>query len=209
MHEQRYKGCRLLSYEDQMELINEPDEDFLQILYEQEEEEDDMIDVNCPVTTACVQYPFVHYQSSIPAQIKGPSSMYQNIEVKEVKSEDQTKHYLCSEFYTIFCRKDAELRLKYGMDAEMPPTVGELIAAFKKGEYELKDEDLGEDREISHYSEIGRLFKFPKCKKDRKGYDKAYNKLNTEYNSKLRHIKVASPAEGLKILEAFESATLH
>jgi hypothetical protein len=145
---------------------------------------------------------------------KGNDNMYveQNMTVKEKTTEDVRREHFLVQLDAIYCKKDAELREKFGISVKKAPkTPKELVEWIKSGEYTFtkgydpEDEDTWDTWEIPYYG-----IRWTKVKEDRKGYDEAYKALHLELNEFRNECWAeVEPANFLKILEKFKKSKLH
>lgn len=130
------------------------------------------------------------------------------------------KDYLLSRLDSLTQTHTRSLKEHFNLNDLYPRTPFELMEFLKKGHYELsekriqrvrdneygytKDEDLYWGEPLSYL-----VFRDPKKKRDKEGFEKAEELLLKAKQSTKDLIIIKSPDEGLAALQAFENQTFH
>jgi hypothetical protein len=131
--------------------------------------------------------------------------MYNEMQIREVTDESRKVDILLGELHDAMDDKRNNLRLKYGIDQTYPKNRAELAAWLKEGKYIIDGLDKLGDEEVVYWN-IRDKIRFTSVPKDQKGYDVAYEMLMATYNKARVQIQILPPADGLKILEAFQAS---
>jgi hypothetical protein len=150
---------------------------------------------------------------AINYKTKGNNTMYATsntaiVAAAQPESVEQ-RQYLLNRLYTVREKKRQELHKHFKLNpVKGPTTLKDLVEKLKSGDVDLPDYYTDEYEFYSVNSLISEI-RWTKDKPDQKGYDAAIAKRDEAYNATVDTIKILSPEEGLKALQAFEAMTFH
>jgi hypothetical protein len=107
--------------------------------------------------------------------------------------------------------KDLDLRKQFGLDDDASPkSPKELAKRIADGKFVIKkvDEDMDEEDDYFYWQDAIR-WRDPAVKEDKVGYKAATTELGKSYQRAKDQIILGTVADSLKVLQDFESGTIH
>lgn len=138
------------------------------------------------------------------------------VNTADTSAQDQ-RSYLRDRLHSLYYEKYNELEKQFGLvDDDSPTTAKEVVERIQAGKYMLpKDEDNKNDKKKDLYSILyghGKnviRWRDPDLKEDKEGFEAAAKTMKAEWQKAKDTIVIASPADGLEALRAFEAYTVN